>query len=31
MVEEVRVHIKEMLEAGATHHSQNSWCNTHVS
>ena len=30
MVEEVRVHIEEMLEAGAIHPSQSPWCNTVV-
>ena len=28
MVEEVRAHVKEMLEAGAIHPSQSPWCNT---
>ena len=28
MVEEVRAHVKEMLEVGATHPSQSPWCNT---
>ena len=27
MVEEVRAHVKEMLEAGAIHPSQSPWCN----
>ena len=30
MVEEVRPHMKEMLEAGAIHPSQSPWCNTVV-
>ena len=28
MVEEVRAHMKEMLEAGVIHPSQSPWCNT---
>ena len=28
MVEEVRAHMKEMLEVGAIHPSQSPWCNT---
>ena len=27
MVEEVRAHVREMLEAGAIHPSQSPWCN----
>ena len=27
MVEEVRAHVKEMLEVGAIHPSQSPWCN----
>ena len=30
MVEEVRAHVKEMLEAGAIHASQSPWCNAIV-
>ena len=27
MVEEVRAHVKEMLEVGVIYHSQSPWCN----